>query len=136
MASKLDDQFLVDWIREPKHFRADTRMPQFFGLFKHLADETPDGQSKKIAEEYEPIEILGIAQFLKGRSQSFDLQPKAKDIKESTAEEQVTRGKVAFEERGCLACHNHKEFAGTKPFRQPGEIVQGPDLSESAPNSI
>lgn len=33
---KAGEQFLYDWIKEPKHFRPTTRMPQFFGLHKHL----------------------------------------------------------------------------------------------------
>ncbi|MEZ6112841.1 MAG: hypothetical protein R3C99_17795 [Pirellulaceae bacterium] len=51
VTDKLDDAFLYDWIREPKHFRPSTRMPQFFGLWNHL-----EGESKAKAQEYEPID--------------------------------------------------------------------------------
>ena len=121
-ASKLDPAFMYDWIHEPKHFRPTTRMPQFFGLTKHLEGSPGIEESKKL----EPIEILGLATFLQARSQKFDyLEPPA-GITEAA---DVARGKVQFQTRGCLACHNHKAFNDAVPYRNPDEIVQGPDLS-------
>lgn len=121
-ASKLDPAFMYDWIREPKHFRPTTRMPQFFGLHKHLEGSNGIDDAKKL----EPIEILGLATLLQARSQKFDyLEPPA-GITESA---DAARGKIQFQTRGCLACHNHKAFSDAVPFRNPEEIVQGPDLS-------
>ena len=37
-----------------------------------------------------------------------------------------------FQERGCLACHTHKEFPAAAGFRDPQAIGQGPDLSSIA----
>ena len=117
---KLDSEFMFDWIRAPKNFRPSSRMPQLFGLWSHF----PDGHDTDAAA-FEPLEILGIVSYLKGRSQDFEfLTPP-----EGVAEPSVERGKVLFEERGCLACHNHKDFPNTATFRGPDEIVQGPDLS-------
>ncbi|MEO8496425.1 MAG: hypothetical protein ABI614_15260, partial [Planctomycetota bacterium] len=71
------------------------------------------------------MEILGIVTYLRRTSQNFPyLEPPA-----DVAEASVDRGKVLFEERGCLACHNHKDFPGTATFRGEDVIVQGPDLS-------
>ncbi len=34
--------FLFDWIRQPSNFRPSTQMPQFFGLWDHLAGDDLD----------------------------------------------------------------------------------------------
>ncbi|HUG69252.1 MAG TPA: hypothetical protein VMM76_15985, partial [Pirellulaceae bacterium] len=117
---KLDPEFMFDWIRAPKNFRPTSRMPQFFDLWSHF----PEGHDA-VAAAFEPLEILGIVNYLNGRSQNFEyLEPP-----EGAAEASAERGKVLFEERGCLACHNHKAFPATATFREDDEIVQGPDLS-------
>jgi len=121
---KLDPAFLYDWIREPKHFRSETRMPQFFGLHDHLSNT-----SKQVSEQYEPIEILGAVRYLLDRSQKFDYLPPAEDISEATRDEKVERGKVAFQQRGCLACHSHRDFPDVALYRPAEKIQQAPDLS-------
>jgi mono/diheme cytochrome c family protein len=130
MTSKLDDQFAYDWMREPKHFRPSTRMPQFFGLWDHL-----EGHSKELAAKFEPAELLGMLTYLKVRSQSFEylvppeVKEPAAESDEARQQARVERGKVAFEERGCLACHTHGDFPDVARYRRPHEIVQGPDLT-------
>lgn len=125
-ASKMDADFLYDWIANPKHFRPSTRMPRFFGLHDHLAD---DPEQEKIADDREPLEILGMVEYLRQRSQNFEYLNAPANITPSERDAQIERGRIAFEERGCLACHNHKEFGGIEGFRGAEEIVQGPDLS-------
>ena len=117
---KLDAEFMFDWIREPKSFRPSTRMPQFFGQWSHF----PDGHDADAAA-FEPIEILGIVTYLRRTSQDFPYLDPPVGVAEASAE----RGKVLFQERGCLACHNHKDFPNTATFRGEDEIIQGPDLS-------
>jgi len=121
---KLNEDFLYDWIREPKGFRPTTRMPQFFGLWNHL-----EGESESTARQYEPVEILGIVSYLQQYSQPFNYIDPPQGISQSMHDEQVERGKVQFQQRGCLACHCHDVFEDAKAFRYKGEIVQGPDLS-------
>lgn len=122
MGHKLDPAFIYDWIREPKHFRPNTRMPQFFGLWNHLQDSP----GLVDAQQFEPLEILGIATYLQSRTQNFEyLEPPA-GITEAP---DTLRGRMLFQTRGCLACHTHKAFADANPYRAPDEIVQGPDLS-------
>ncbi len=118
---KVDAPFLFDWIREPKHFRPNTRMPQFFGLWNHIQGTSGEA----IAARYEPIEVLGITTYLLARSQDFAYSEPTPDAAPGTAD----RGKIAFQTRGCLACHTHDGFKDADPFRPEGEIVQGPDLS-------
>ena len=131
VAEKLDPEFLYDWIKEPKHFRPDTKMPQFFGHFKHLHDP----HDRQLAERYEPIEILGITTYLLERSQLFDPIEPPGEMNQSSAEEKIARGKILFEFRGCLACHSHADF----PQAHQGHgdslvshVVHGPDLSRIA----
>lgn len=119
--SKLDAEFLFDWIRNPKNFRPTTRMPQFFGLWSHL-----EGHGHgDVVEQFEPLEVLGIATYLQQRSQPFAYMPPLEGVVEASAD----RGKLAFQTRGCLACHTHKDFPDTAAYRGENEIVQGPDLS-------
>jgi len=114
---KLDAAFLYDWIREPGNFRPSTRMPRFFGLWDHL-----QGQERKLAERYEPIEILGIVTYLLDRSQPYSPGDSPRAIAPSSPDAQVARGKLLFETRGCLACHAHVDFpAASSTF--------GPELS-------
>ena len=128
IGSKAEDAFLFDWIAKPSNFRPSSRMPQFFGLNDHIKREHEetggDHPYDDPAERYEPIEILGIVAYLNNYSQSFDFLSW-----EDGVQPDVSRGKISFEERGCLACHSHKDFPDVEDFRAVDSIVQGPDLS-------
>ncbi len=141
-ASKLDKAFLVDWLKDPTHFRPTTRMPKFFGNWAHLHDDEkadlPPGEKPKMsslekAKAFEPIEILGITEYLLSKSQAYEYGKSAVSEEAGASDEanaaQLARGRRLFQTQGCLACHQHSEFADAEPFRRPGEIVQGPDLS-------
>ncbi|HEY6564900.1 MAG TPA: hypothetical protein VIY86_10420, partial [Pirellulaceae bacterium] len=117
VGSKLSAPFLYDWIREPSHFRPTTKMPRFFGLWKHLEHE-PTSQER--SERWEPVEILGVVTYLLAQSQPFDYVAPTVGVKVESAS--AERGKLAFEVRGCLACHQHVDFP-------VGTATQGPELS-------
>ncbi|MBM3998421.1 MAG: hypothetical protein FJ297_02570 [Planctomycetes bacterium] len=121
---KVDDGFLYDWIREPKNFRPSTRMPRFFGHRSHL-----DGKGRETAERYEPVEILSMAHYLRERSQPFEYLARPDGVSEAAVDEKIARGKIAFEQRGCLACHGHADFPDVDRYRPANKIQQGPDLS-------
>jgi mono/diheme cytochrome c family protein len=111
VAQKVEKDFLSYWTEEPKRFRPDTRMPQFF----HLSN-----QEDHLAELLQPVELAGIAAYLEAKSVPLSLlKPKA-DYQADAA-----RGKTLFAQRGCLACHSHDdtEFAGIKQ-------TFGPNLSK------
>lgn len=123
VARKNSDSFLYDWIANPQNFRPSSRMPKFFNLHAHFGANTSDEN----AVQYEKIEIVGMIEYLKAYSQGFEyLTPQAGVTGD------VARGKIAFQERGCLACHSHNdpELAEIEKFRDPKEFVQGPDLSD------
>ena len=128
--AKLDQPFLDDWIREPKHFRPSSRMPQFFRLFDHIQGESTDPQerAKQTKEmrhhtaELEDIEIQGIRSYLQHYSQPFEpVEGGDEAMQAAGLEGDITRGKVLFEIGGCLACHSNADF--------PGQGDQGPDLT-------
>lgn len=114
---KLSRDFLLDWIRVPSHFRPTTRMPQFFGLWDHL-QEPELAADLELTQRYEQVELHALTTYLLDRSEPFDYTPVAAGAEPGSAE----RGKVTFEVRGCLACHQHADFPEIKS-------IQGPDLS-------
>jgi cytochrome c2 len=126
---KDDSVFLYDWIANPRNFRPDTRMPQFFGLHKHLEKE-PKSLTK--SHDLEPVEIHGLVKYLEHNSQEFVPLEKPEGIVDDPREQRVARGKMLFETRGCLACHEHHDFPKAKEYRGEDEIVQGPELSAIA----
>jgi hypothetical protein len=130
IGQKADPVFLFDWIADPQHFRPSTRMPRFFGLWDHLKDGVGHMTDEK-APKLEPIEVRGILAYFSSyqNAQKFEPEPRPSGIGQWTDEERVNRGKIQFQTRGCLACHNHKDFPEVQKYRNPEEIVQGPDLS-------
>lgn len=102
IAAKTTSEFVANWTWDPVAFRPTTRMPKFFGL---------ENQHDHLAEKLQPMELAGIAAYLSAKSQSIDLlQPEEGYVPD------VERGKIAFERRGCMACHSHgdPDFAGIK----------------------
>ena len=137
VGSKVDREFLYNWIREPKDFRPTTKMPQFFGLYSHLLpDQEIDPKTKEpvfkdgkpvmvdspglvASRRFEPIEVRGVTEYLLSASQKFEYASHPKGVMEAAS---VERGKQQFQTRGCLACHRHPDFPDAKN-------TQGPDLS-------
>jgi cytochrome c551/c552 len=130
LAKKADPVFLFDWIADPQHFRPTSRMPRFFGLWNHLQDSHGHLHDEK-APRLEPIEIRGILSYFDdyAPNQQFAFEAHPSGMSAWTSEERLARGKTQFQTRGCLACHNHKDFPEVEKYRNPEEIVQGPDLS-------
>ncbi len=121
------DAFLHDWLLDPRRFRPATRMPRVFGQWNHL-----DGPSRQLAEQYEPLEIRGIVAYLRQGAQAAAPAAAPAGVTPGSAQDQAARGRVLFQTRGCLACHTHAAFADADPFRDPDELVAGPDLSNIA----
>ncbi|MEE3371665.1 MAG: hypothetical protein VX346_20210 [Planctomycetota bacterium] len=99
-----------------------------------LAQLNEEKDKKQQEKRFEPVEILGIVTYLRHYSQEFSYlkPPELSPPDEATAAEQIARGRLLFQERGCLACHTHQEFPAATEFRDPQAIGQGPDLSSIA----
>ncbi|MBL8815736.1 MAG: c-type cytochrome [Planctomyces sp.] len=100
VAEKTTPEWIAYWTEIPSRFRPSTRMPQFFNL---------SNQEDADAQRFEAAELQGIAQVLIGDSQPLDLLKPAADYVAD-----AERGKLAFTERGCLACHSHSAVEGSK----------------------
>ncbi len=100
VASKTSAEWIAYWTEIPSRYRPTTRMPQFFDLSNQVDDD---------AKRFEAAELRGLAEVLIGDSEELDLlKPKA------GYQADEDRGKAAFMERGCLACHSHTAVEGSK----------------------
>jgi len=107
---KVSPEFIAYWTAEPKRFRPDTRMPQFFGL---------SNQHDAMAALLQPIELSAISTFLMEKSQPLNLESPAEGYQPN-----AERGKELFSKRGCLACHSRTD----EDFKEI-HAEFGPDLS-------
>lgn len=103
---KLNPQWTLKWVDNPKEFRPTTRMPQIFHL-SNMAD--PDNTAK------ENTIIHGIVAYLFENSKPLDMvEPPGPGDKDAGAE--------VIKKIGCAACHN------IKPLELESN-EHGPDLS-------
>lgn len=70
VAEKLGDEWTTKWIRSPRSFRPDTKMPHFFGLTNNnthqLSDTLPNGPSQvgEAQNSFPDAEIRSITDYL------------------------------------------------------------------------
>ena len=129
VSAKLDAQFLFDWIQRPAKFRPTARMPQAFGLWDHLPSTDTERQRESLA-------IYSMVVYLRERSQAYDCVQPPETVTPITTDEQlqtqIQRGRVVFEQSGCLVCHNHADFPDVTTYRDADALELGPDLSNTA----
>ncbi len=109
-AAKTTRGWTENWVEEPKRFRPETRMPQFFNLTNQL-----DAQAK----ELQPVEIAGIVEYLFSKSEKMTLEHW-----DAAYTPDAERGKLLFSQRGCAACHSHDDLVG-------GKADFGPNLTNA-----
>lgn len=84
---------------------------------------------------FEPIEVYSMVTFLLERSQGFEYLASPENVtpirNAEDSKQQVERGRIAFQQRGCLACHAHNAFPEMERFRSANSINRGPDLSDT-----
>ena len=86
IGSKVNPGWLLEWLKNPKHFRPSTRMPNF-----RLEDE----------------DAMAITSYLWQNSEGFEPgEPKEFD------DETIDEGAYLYESIGCLACHSEIEEDG------------------------
>lgn len=93
--SKLEPDWVVRWLHNPKEFRENTKMPRIFHL---------DNQQDEDAVNKDNAAIAGIAAYLDKHSEPVAL--------EKAPAGDVDAGKKVFEEVGCMGCHSKGEIKG------------------------
>jgi len=129
IASKNSREWVQKWIANPHAFRPDSRMPRFYGLTNNSAQED---WPKAYAE------IHAITHYLYAKS-----TPPA-DFTDPPAQTDPVKGKELFLQKGCLACHQHRPYAGgdlQQADRRSANPDYKPDLAltydpESFPASV
>ena len=109
LASKASKEWTLKWIKNPHAFRPDSRMPRFYGVSNN---DAPSDWPKNHAE------IHAITAYLWSKS-----TPPAGFV-DPPARGDAGRGKDLFFQKGCMACHAHKEYA-------PGSMPEGGALGVS-----
>ncbi len=111
IADKTSKGWVEYWTENPQNFRPSTRMPRFYDL---------TNQTDQDAQNFETIELAGLAEYLFDKSVPLDTLKPAEGYTPN-----VERGKQLFSDRGCLACHSHDKFQG-----EGADADFGPDLSK------
>ncbi len=100
------------------------------------AVETELARIDEAEKRFEPIAIYSMVHYLRERSQAYryveappGITPVVTDQEKQA---QIARGKIALEERGCLACHDHIDFPDVAKYRDASYVVKGPELSDLA----
>lgn len=115
VSSKTTPEWAFGWVRDPKEFRPDTRMPRFFGLANN---------SDAYWQRRNVVEIDAIVGYIFANSTDVDLQ--------TAPQGDVERGRTLVDQVGCLGCHIVEEpDAEDYPADQPrfsGPRHKGPNL--------
>src|SRR5262249_36775837 len=89
---KTSEAWLIRWIRAPRDFRPDTKMPHFYGLTNNHPEvlaRAPD-DATQAQKEFPDAEIHSIAHFLFQKSRTF-LAGAEKHRKDAAKETQADR---------------------------------------------
>ena len=113
---KVTENWVEKWIKNPRHFRYNTRMPSIF--------EQPNQESEEVTA-YNNVEISGITNYL------FDGKKKNIGSNSKRFIGDPINGEKLFSAVGCLGCHVHEEDPKDAPHINNYKNltkVQGPNL--------
>lgn len=142
LAEKTNPTWAWNWIRAPRDFRPNTKMPHFYGL----SNNDREALEKTGQQNFPETEIHAIVHYLFEESgkQLTSLTPSSRLPEPPPESKDLTEGRRLFTERGCLACHQHSSTTKAlgkasgregEPGYVPaveGEAVFGPNLSRLA----
>jgi cbb3-type cytochrome oxidase cytochrome c subunit len=120
LGTKVTKDWATRWIRNPHEFRPDTRMPRFYDVTNNVSK----GDPPKVQAE-----VHAMAHYL------FAVSTPTKGFSKPAKAGDAAKGKSLFFEKGCMACHSHKEFppeSFPKSVQQYATASFGPDLSNIA----
>ena len=87
---KLTEDWVAKWVKTPRHFRYNTRMPAIF--------EQPNQESEEVTA-YNDVEIAGITEYL------FEGKKKSIGSNRSKYVGDPINGEALFSAVGCMGCH-------------------------------
>lgn len=138
IAEKTSREWTAKWLKAPRSFRPDTKMPHFYGLSNNHPSVLPPEQ-----KGFPDAEIHCVTHYLFSASDSFLAQkdpapPRLIDQSPPGYTGDAAKGRILFSERGCLACHSHQgtektQGKGGDATYSPaihGEANFGPNLSQ------
>ena len=113
IASKLDEQWVADWIRDPRAIKASTWMPR---VWYNSNTDTPEYDVRN------EVEIDAVVAYLFANSEDHDLAVP------SPTPGDAANGQQIVESVGCLACHitgdeSREEAGPRRTFGQPLQSV-------------
>jgi len=113
---KLSEDWVAKWVKNPRHFRYNTRMPAIF--------EQPNQETEEVTE-YNNAEIAGITEYL------FNGKDKKSGSNSKRFVGDIASGEKLFNAIGCTGCHvseNNPELAPHVDSYYNLTKVQGPNL--------
>lgn len=120
VGSKLDKNFIKNWVWNPKQFNPKTKMPHFF-MQSNNSREDHMAKNK--------VEVNAIGEYLVAISESFT--PEKTVV---TTAVDLERGKQLVSEKGCLGCHQvdnlDDKYKQSKAKRGPYLVNLGSKLSK------
>jgi mono/diheme cytochrome c family protein len=105
LGAKVSREWALKWIKNPHAFRPDTRMPRFYDVTNNAA---ADDQPKVYAEVHAITHYL----FAKSTPPAEFVEPGRPGAEgpPDQADTDAARGKEAFLQKGCMACHAHRPY--------------------------
>jgi len=95
LGTKVSKDWATKWIRNPHVFRPDTRMPRFYDTTNN---SSPRDQHKVQAE------VHAMTHYL------FTVSTPPASFEKSPPKGNADKGKTLFFEKGCMACHSHRDY--------------------------
>ena len=113
---KLTEDWVAKWVKNPRHFRYNTRMPAIF--------EQPNQESPEVSD-YNDVEIAAITKYL--------FNDKEEDVGKNSDNYlgDPTNGEKLFSAVGCMGCHVSEPIPEKAPHINNYKDltkVQGPNL--------
>ncbi len=127
IASKTSKEWMIKWLEDPKAFRSNTLMPQFWNLDNNrhgtYFDAWLPGQDKPIKIDWadrNAVEMASVAEYL--------FKVSEKPIYPAPPKGDPSRGEKLVNSVGCLGCHVVDQKLGDIIFRDRRSRSQGPML--------